>query len=310
MTPLRQRMLDDMRMRNMSRHTQRAYLRTVAKFAQHFHKSPDLLDIEHVRAFLLYLIKERHVTPSTYNQARCALHFFFRVTLGRPWDLDRMVCQKLGKKLPVILSRDEIRQFLAAAENIKTKAMLMILYGAGLRVFELVALEVSDIDSKRMVIRVRNGKGRKDRYVMLSTTLLEVLRVYWRAYRPVSLLFSGKGNNKQLTYSTVYRACRGAARRAGLDKEVSPHTLRHCFATHLLEAGTDLRTIQVLLGHRSLRTTALYTYVSPERVAATKSPLDLLEETPPTGAASSALPTTPESVANPLSPDAAGGSQP
>jgi site-specific recombinase XerD len=303
-------MLDDMCMRNMSRHTQRAYLRVVAQFAQHFHKSPDQLGIEHVRTFLLYLINERRVPPSTYNQARCALHFFFRITLGRPWNLDRMVCQKLGKQLPVILSRDEIRQFLAATKYIKTKAMLMTLYGAGLRVSEVVALEVSDIDSKRMVIRVRHGKGRKDRYVMLPTTLLAVLRVYWRAHRPTGLLFPGKVANKQLTCTTLWSACRGAARRAGIDKEVSPHTLRHSFATHLLEAGTDLRTIQVLLGHRSLRTTALYTYVSPERVAATKSPLDLLEDTQPKDAASPALPTAPESVASPLPPDAAGGPQP
>jgi site-specific recombinase XerD len=303
-------MLDDMRLRNMSRHTQRAYLRAVAQFAQHFHKSPDQLGIDEVRSFLLYLINERHIMPSTYNQVRCAQHFFFHVTLGRPWTLDRIVCQKLGKKLPVILSRDEVRQILAAAEHIKTKAMLMTLYGAGLRVSEAVALEVGDIDSKRMVIRVRSGKGHKDRYVMLPTTLLEVLRVYWRARRPKRLLFPGKVATKPLTCLAVYNACRGAARRAGIGKEVTPHTLRHSFATHLLEAGTDLRTIQVLLGHRSLRTTALYTYVSPERVAATKSPLDLLPDVLPASGKPAAAPTPPESGANSHPPDAAGGSQP
>jgi site-specific recombinase XerD len=303
-------MLDDMRMRNMSRHTQRAYLRAVAQFAQYFHKSPDQLALEQVRTYLLYLINERQVTPSTYNQIRCALHFFFRVTVGRAWDLDRLVCQKLGKKLPVILSREEVRQLLAAATNIKTKAVLMTLYGAGLRVAEVVALEVRDIDSKRMVIRVRSGKGHKDRYVMLSTTLLEVLRGYWRAHRPTRLLFPGKVPDKPLTGLAVYRACRGAARRARLGKEVSPHTLRHTFATHLLEAGTDLRTIQALLGHRSLRTTALYTYVSPERMAATKSPLDLLEEALTTGGEPTALPTSPVPVANPMPPEVAGGPQP
>jgi integrase/recombinase XerD len=277
MTPLRQRMLDDMRMRNMSRHTQRAYLRAVAQFAQHFHKSPDQLGIEHVRTFLLHLINERHVTPSTYNQARCALHFFFRVTLGRPWDLDRMVCQKLGKKLPVILSRDEVRQILAAAKNIKTKAMLMTLYGAGLRISEVVALEIGDIDSKRMVIRVRSGKGRKDRYVMLSPRLLSILRCYWKAVRPKEYLFPGRHLDRPIAPRTVQLVCQTALSVSGLKKRVSPHTLRHSFATHLLEGGTDLRTIQILLGHRSLSTTARYLHVATAALRSTPSPLDRLD---------------------------------
>jgi site-specific recombinase XerD len=297
-------MLEDMQLRRLSPHTQRAYLRAVAQLARHYRQPPDQLSPEQVRAFLVHLAGPGRASPSLFNQVRCALHFFFRVTLGRDWALDRIVCQKLGKKLPIILSRDEVRRLFAAAGSLKAKALLMTLYGAGLRVSEVVALLITDIDSKRMVIRVRQGKGRKDRYVMLSATLLEVLRAYWRAHRPAGLLFPGAQADKPLACPTVYRACRGAARRAGLGKNVSPHTLRHTFATHLLEAGTDLRTIQALLGHRSLRTTALYTYVSPERVAATTSPLDLLEQSPPE------LPAPRPAAADPPPSDAAGGPRP
>lgn len=277
MTPLRKRMLEDMQLRGLSSHTQRAYTRAVTELASYFNKSPDQLSPEQVRSFLVHLVRQKAASPSRFNQVRCALHFFFRVTLGRNWILDRIRCQKYSKKLPVILGKDEIRRLFAAAENIKTKAMLMTLYGAGLRVSEVVTLEIGDIDSRKMVIRVRQGKGRKDRYVMLSAKLLEVLRSYWQAHRPSRLLFPGEDANKALTCGALYGACCGAAHRAGLEKHISPHTLRHTFATHLLEAGTDLRTIQTLLGHRSLRTTALYTYVSPEKAASTRSPLDLLE---------------------------------
>ncbi len=190
--------------------------------------------------------------------------------------LDRIVCQKEEKKLPVVLSRDEVCRLLAAARRLKSRAILMTLYAAGLRVSELVGLKVSDIDSQRMAIRVRQGKGRKDRYVMLSSTLLATLREYWKAYRPSDWLFPGQDPQKQLTPRTVANICQSAGRRARLARQISPHTLRHTFATHLLEAGTDIRTIQALLGHRSLRTTALYTYVSLDKVAATTSPLDLL----------------------------------
>jgi integrase/recombinase XerD len=276
MTPLRQRMLEDMQMRNFSPHTQEAYLRAVAPFALYYKRSPDQLGTEEVRTYLLHLINDRHVAPSTFNQVRCALRFFYRITLGRDWALDRIVCQKEEKKLPVVLSRDEVRRLLAAAGRLKSRAILMTLYAAGLRVSELVGLRVADIDSQRMAIRVRQGKGRKDRYVMLSQTLLGVLREYWKAYRPCDWLFPGKDPHKQLDRQTITSICRSAGRRARLARRISPHTLRHTFATHLLEAGTDIRTIQALLGHRSLRTTALYTYVSLDKVAATTSPLDLL----------------------------------
>lgn len=284
MTPLRQRMLDDMRMRNLSASTQDAYVRMVAAFARHFNQSPDQLGPDHVREYLLRLIR-RKVAWSTYNVARCALHFFYRITLGKDWSPGEIVCAKPPKRLPVILSRDEVRRLLAAPRRIKTRAMLTTLYATGLRVSELVGLKVADIDSQRMVIRVQHGKGQKDRYVMLSEKLLAVLREYWRKHRPTNWLFPGDDPAKPLTRRVVQKNCYVAARRAGLTKTVSPHALRHAFATHLLEAGTDIRTIQALLGHRSLRTTALYTYVSPEKVSTTKSPFDTLDEVPPSGPA-------------------------
>lgn len=276
MTPLRQRLLHDLQMRNLSPHTQKAYVHAVAQLALYHHKSPDLISPEEVRAYLLYLVNERHVAPGTYNQVLGALRFFYSVTLSRPWIMDRIVCQKEHRKLPVVLSRAEVQQFFAGASCLKSRVLLRTIYAAGLRVSEVISLKVGDIDSQRMTIHVRHGKGQKDRYVMLSEILLSELRQYWQVYRPRDWLFPGQPSDKQLSRQTVYDICRTAARRARLRKEVSPHTLRHSFATHLYEADTDLRTIQALLGHRNLRTTALYTFVSLDKVAATTSPLDLL----------------------------------
>ena len=275
MTPLRQRMLQDMQMRNLSPHTLEAYVRAVARLAAYYKTSPDRLDLEQVRGFLVHLV-EQQVSFGLFNQVRCALVFFCRVTLGRDWAFDRIACQKQPKRLPVVLSQAEIAQFFAAAGRLKYRALFMAVYGCGLRVSEVVALRAEDIDSKRMVLRVCQGKGMKDRYVMLSPKLLEVLREYYKAFRPTATLFFGKDKERPLDRGTVLLACRRFARCAGLTKHVTVHTLRHSFATHLLEAGVDLRTIQALLGHRSLRTTALYTFVSTARVAATPSPLDLL----------------------------------
>ena len=275
MTPLRQRMLQDMQMRNLSPHTLEAYVRAVARLAAYYQTSPDRLDLEQVRGFLVHLV-EQQVSFGLFNQVRCALVFFYRVTLGRDWAFDRIACQKQPKRLPVVLSQAEIAQFFAAAGRLKYRALFMAVYGCGLRVSEVVALRAEDIDSKRMVLRVCQGKGMKDRYVMLSPKLLEVLREYYKAFRPTASLFFGYDKERPLDRGSVLRACRLIARRAGLTKRVTVHTLRHSFATHLLEAGVDLRTIQALLGHRSLRTTALYTFVSTARVAATPSPLDLL----------------------------------
>jgi site-specific recombinase XerD len=278
MTPLRQRMLQDMQMRNLSPHTQEAYVRAVARLAAFYKLSPDQLDLEQVRNFLVHLVGQQ-VSFSLFNQVRCALILFYRVTLGRDWNFDRIGCQKRQKRLPVVLSQAEMAQFFAAIDRLKYRALFMAVYGCGLRVSEVVALRAEDIDSKGMVVRVQQGKGKKDRIVMLSPKLLEVLREYYKAFRPTATLFFGRDRERPLDRGTVLWACRRFASRAGLRKRVTVHTLRHSFATHSLEAGVDLRTIQALLGHRSLRTTALYTFVSTERVAGTASPLDLLGAT-------------------------------
>ena len=287
MTPLRQRMLDDMRMRNHSPHTQEAYVRVVAAFAKHFGRSPEHLDSTHVREYLLLVVR-RKAAWSTYNVTRCALHFLYRVTLRKDWAPGEIVCAKPPKRLPVILSRNEVLRLLSGISRIKTRAMLTTLYATGMRVSELGQLNVCDIDSQRRVITVRQGKGQKDRYVMLSAKLLALLREYWKQHRPRNFLFPGADPAQPMDRSAVRVLCVTAARKAGITKPVSPHTLRHAFATHLLEDGVDLRTIQALLGHRSIRTTALYTYVSPEKVRSTASPLDTLE------AMVTAAPPTPE----------------
>ena len=276
MTPLRQRMLDDMRMRNHSPHTQEAYVRVVAAFAKHFGRSPEHLDSTHIREYLLLVIR-RKAAWSTYNVTRCALHFLYRVTLRKDWAPGEIVCAKPPKRLPVILSRNEVQRLLSGIPRIKTRAMLTTLYATGMRVSELGQLKVCDIDSQRRVITVRQGKGQKDRYVMLSAKLLALLREYWKQHRPSDFLFPGTDPAQPMDRSAVRVLCVTAARKAGITKPVSPHTLRHAFATHLLEDGVDLRTIQALLGHRSIRTTALYTYVSPEKVRSTASPLDTLD---------------------------------
>ena len=233
-----------------------------------------------VRAYLVFLVEEKHVSWSYYGQAICALRFLYRVTLGKDWVVKGVVSPKKEMKLPVVLSPAEVAQFLGAITSLKHRAILMTAYAAGLRVSEVVALQVDDIDSRRMVIRVRQGKGHKDRYVMLSPRLLAVLREYWKAVRPTHWLFPGQVPDRPFTAKSVWQACVQAGRDAGLGKHVTVHTLRHSFATHLLEGGTNIRTIQLLLGHRSLRTTAVYTHVSAATLQATQSPLDRLE--PPT----------------------------
>jgi integrase/recombinase XerD len=276
MTPLRQRMIGDMKLRNFAPRTIRVYVERVATFAKHFGKSPERLGATDVRAYLLFLVNEKHASWSYYNQALCALRFLYRVTLGKKWVLDGVVFPKQQKKLPVVLSPAEVTLFFGAIPGLKHRALLMTAYAAGLRVSEVVALRVDDIDSQRMVIRVRQAKGRKDRYVMLSPRLLAILREYWKAARPTGYLFPGQDPEKPLNAATVHQACRNACQAAGLDKHVTVHTLRHSFATHLLEAGTNIRTIQILLGHSSLRTTAVYTHVSAATLEATQSPLDRL----------------------------------
>lgn len=283
MTPLRLRMTQDMRLRNFAPGSVNVYVDCVARFARHFGLSPESLGPEHVRAFLLHLIEQRHVSWSYYNTHLQALRFLYNVTLGRPAALEHLVCPRQPKRLPVVLGPDELTRLFAAVGSLKHRASLMTAYAAGLRVAEVAALRVSDIDSQRMALRVQQGKGRKDRYVMLWPVLLGVLRAYWKAARPRTWLFPDPAGDGPLTPAAVGKACRRAHRASGPRKHVTVHTPRHSFATHLLEAGTDLRTIQVLLGHDSPRTTAIYTHVSPAAVRATVSPLDRLDLASGTG---------------------------
>lgn len=278
MTPLRQRLIDDLTLRHRSPHTIRAYAQAVSQYAKHFGRSPDHLGRADLGRYLLHLKANRHVSQGTYNLTMAALRFFYRTTLQRPDVVAQLCFTKNVRKLPVILSPEEIERFFAALHSLKHRAILMTAYGAGLRVSEVVALRIADIDSQRMVLNVRQGKGRKDRCVMLAERLLLVLREYWRAARPTDYLFPSGSREGHITRIAVYQACRRAAEEAGIAKRVSPHTLRHCFATHLLENGTDLRTIQILLGHRSVATTALYTHVSRAALLATTSPLDDLPQ--------------------------------
>jgi integrase/recombinase XerD len=283
MTPLRQRMIDDMTLHGLKPKTIRAYVACIARFARHFGKSPDLLGTAEIRSYLLHLTHDRHVASSTYNQALCALKFLYRITLRNDWGLDGLARTRRQTKLPVVLSLDEVSRFFQAVTSLRHRAILMTAYAAGLRISEVLALRVDDIDSQRMVIRVRQAKGSKDRYVMLSPRLLTLLREYWSAhrgrkvYRPSPWLFPGNVPDQPLSDKPVYEACQAACLAAGLDKHVTVHTLRHSFATHLLEAGTDLRTIQILLGHRSLNTTARYLHVATAALQATRSPLDRLD---------------------------------
>jgi len=278
MTALRTRMLEDLRIRNYAAKTQRVYVQSVAGFARHFGRSPDVLGPEEIRAYLMHLRDERKVSWSRFNQVVSALRFLYRYTLGREEMVPHLPYPRGERRLPRVLSMEEARRFLGSIANLKHRAALTTAYAAGLRVSEVVGLRVGDVDSQRMVIHVRQGKGRKDRMVMLSTQLLALLRVYVRAVRPGEWLFPGAVPARPLTVRSLQQACAKAARVSGLQKPVSVHTLRHSFATHLLEAGTDLRAIQTLLGHGSVRTTQRYTHVSTLRLQSIRSPLDLAAE--------------------------------
>ena len=277
MTPLRQRMIEDMTLRNLAPGTIKAYVRCVADFARYFRTSPDRLGPEHVRTFLLHLLDERRVSPGLANQYRFALRFLYRVTLGREEVADAIVSAKTPRTLPVVLSLDEVARFLGAITNLKHRTILTAAYAAGLRVSEVIGLRVDDSDSQRMVIRIRQGKGRKDRYVMLAPRLLELLRQYWKVKRPSDSLFPGAKPGRSITVDAVRYAYLTARQKSGLGKRVTTHTLRHSFATHLLEQGTDLRIIQVLLGHRSVGTTTLYTHVATAALSSVQSPLERVQ---------------------------------
>jgi len=276
-TSIRQMMTEDMQVRHLSPQTQSAYIQQVSLFYRHFNKSPASLGPEHIRDYQIYLTNEKKLAASSIKVAVAALRFMYRVTLKRPWDFDEVVpTPKKPRTLPIILSPEEVVHFLSCVPNIKHRTVLTVCYAAGLRISEAVHLMPSVIDRQRMVIRVDQGKGGKDRYVMLSPKLLEVLSDYWHAVRPKGYLFPGAIPGRPITRHAMEKACQEAHRLSGFSKPVTPHSLRHAFAVHLLESGTDLRTIQLLMGHSSLDTTARYLRIATSKVCATTSPLDLL----------------------------------
>ena len=277
MTPLRKRMIEDMQVRNLSPNTQESYLQQVSLFARHFGKSPHLLGPEEIRSYQLYLTNEKKLATGSIHIATAALRFLYKVTLKKDWTLAEVIpLPRKPQKLPVVLSPEEVRHFLACVRLWKHRVILTTCYAAGLRISEAVRLKPNAIDSRRMVIAIVCGKGGKDRYVMLSARLLEILRSYWKATRPTEWLFPGAIPGRPITEDAVGLACENAHCLSGLSKPVTPHSLRHAFAVHLLESGTDVRTIQLLLGHRSLATTARYLRIATSKVCATSSPLDLL----------------------------------
>lgn len=282
MTRLRQMMLDELERRNYSQTTRRAYLLGVEQFAKHFHRSPDRLGLNHIRDYQSYLFRVRKLKPNTVAVRLAALRFLFVAVLKRRWTVAETPYPKRPDSLPTVLTQDEVARLIDAALTPVHRIVLMLLYSTGLRRAELTRLQVKDIDSDRMVIHVLGGKGRKDRDVMLSPKMLDELRQYWRSvkHKPRTWLFPGgvwHGRVDQpMSDKVVWHACREAAKRAGIDKRVHPHTLRHSFATHLLEAGVDLRTIQLLMGHSDLRATTVYLHLSHRHLQATASPLDAL----------------------------------
>jgi len=278
MTPLRQRMIEDLKIRDYSEYTVANYVAAVYRLAKFYHKSPDKLGREEIRAFLVDLVEEKKLSWSYYKQVLAALRFFYRHVVCRGEVVEDVRCPRPEKRLPVVLSVHEVARFFKAIPSLKHRTILMLAYGAGLRIGEAVRVRVSDIDRERKVLRVQQGKGKKDRYTVLSPGLLEILDRYCWAARPEDLLFTTRFKDRPITDSTVQRVCIQAQKDAGIDKRISPHTLRHSFATHLLEAGTDLRVIQVLLGHASPKTTAIYTHVSTALIGKTVSPLDALPE--------------------------------
>ena len=275
MTPLRRRMLDDMTIRNMSPSTQKIYVRAVANFSIYHGRSPDQLTSEDVRDYRLHLIS-RGLKASSINPIMGALRFFYGMTLGQKHISEQIPYARKEDTLPAVLARDEVVRFLKAVTDLQMRTTFITIYAAGLRVSEAVKLTASDIDSARMVIAIRQAKGRKDRYVMLSEQLLGILRVYWKQTRPEHWLFPGPDRVRPITTRSVERACRKAAEAAGLDKTVTVHTLRHSFATHLLEQGVDIHVIQDLLGHRNIASTTRYARVAINTIRQVQSPLELL----------------------------------
>jgi len=290
-TQLRKRVLDELERRNYSQATARAYVGAIRRFAEYFHRSPDQLGLEHVREYQLHLVQQRKLRPRTIMIQMAALRFLFLKTLRRRYSREDLPLPKERRQLPTVLSREEVARLIDSAGNLRHRTILMTLYSTGLRRSELCRLRTEDIDKDRMVIHVRQGKGGRDRDVPLSPKLLDQLRTYYRSLkRQTGWLFpsiQNKRRDQPITCKTIWHACREATRRAGITKPVHPHTLRHSFATHLLEAGADLCTIQVLLGHTEVRDTALYVHLSTRHLRAVANPLDTLPEAPSSTAESS-----------------------
>ena len=281
MTRLRKMMLEELQRRNFSEDTIRHYIHTVEDFARHFNHPPDRLGLRHIREYQAQLFQKRKLSPGTVANRLAALRFFYIKTLKKAWSVAETPYPKKSHRLPAILSQEEVARLIDAADTRFHRTVLITLYATGLRCAELTQLKASDVDSKRMVIHVQGGKGRKDRDVMLSPKLLHELRKHWRRLRRKTSEWLFPGNrwhtaDRPIDAKTLRNACRGAAKRAGLHA-IHPHTLRHCFATHLLEAGADLRTIQILLGHQSLKETTVYLHLSKRHLNATPSPLDSLQ---------------------------------
>jgi integrase/recombinase XerD len=279
MTPLRERMIEDMQVRNFSPLTRSAYVLQVSLFARYFGKPPDQLGPEEIRSYQVYLTNEKKLAPNSILIAVAALRFLYKVTLHKDWSVaDFIPAPKKPQKLPIVLSPEEVLHFLSCVASSKHRTILTTCYAAGLRISEAVRLKPSAIDSQRMVIRVDQGKGQKDRYVMLSSRLLEALREWWRLEKPKTWLFPGRIVGRHISRSVVELACQEAHRASRIPKPITPHSMRHAFAVHLLERGTDVRTIQLLLGHRSLTTTARYLRIATNKLCSTASPFDLLPQ--------------------------------
>lgn len=285
MTRLRQMMLDELQRRNYSPNTVRTYIHAIEDFARYFGRSPYRLGPEDIRQYQVHLFRERKLSAGTVEGRTAALRFFFVKTLKRPYIHDQIPFPKRQRPLPTVLSQDEVARLIDSAQSLMHRAMLITLYGTGVRRAELCQLKVADVDSKRMVIRVRNGKGGRDRDVLLSDKLLETLREYWRWMKPKTYLFPGTVKNWRadvpITTKVVWTAVNEARKRAGIEKRITPHTLRHSFATHMLEAGADLRTIQVLLGHAELADTAVYLHLSRRHLQAVASPIEAITVSSP-----------------------------
>lgn len=276
MTELRQKMKMDMELRGFSARTIKYYLENVARFAKYFNKSPELLGEEEIRQYLHYCIMQKKLCEGTVGTIYSSIKFLYTKTLARPWNVDKLPRMKVGRKLPAILSQSEVKAILDATENLKHKTILMTIYAAGLRVSEVSNLRTSDIDSKNMQIAVRQGKGKKDRYSLLSEVNLLVLRQYWRKYQPDDLLFQGKLPGEHISVRAIQKVFAASKAKAGIKKAASVHTLRHCFATHLLEADANICSIQRLMGHTSLQTTTKYLHLRRADVIKIKSPLENL----------------------------------